>query len=91
MNTSKTKRVFEVILKTFFHISQVLSVRHANQTRKNIADTTFKLKQKLLWVGVKHEESLRNIFCLSITLIWNFEVHFPETIQIFQIPKIGII
>ena len=41
-------------------------------------------------MSVKHGERLRDIFCLSITLIWNSEVQFPETIQIFQIPKTGI-
>ena len=41
-------------------------------------------------LGVKHGKRMSNIFCLSITLIWNSEVQFPETIQIFQIPKIGI-
>ena len=39
---------------------------------------------------IKHGEVLRSIFCLSITLIWNFEVQFFQTVQIFQIPKTGV-
>ena len=64
----------------------MLSVRDANQTRKNVADTTFKLEQDFF--GCKTWR--KTMQCLSITLIWKFEVQFPETIQIFQIPKIGI-
>ena len=30
-------------LKTFFFVSQVLCFRHTKQTRKNVADITFKL------------------------------------------------
>ena len=36
------KRAFEVKEKTYFLVSQVLSVRHTNQISKNVADTTFK-------------------------------------------------
>ena len=38
---SRTKRAFEVKSKTFFFVSKVLSFRHAKQTSKNVADTTF--------------------------------------------------
>ena len=39
---SRTERAFEMKQKTFFLVSQVL--RFTKQTRKNVADTTFKCK-----------------------------------------------
>ena len=36
------KRALEVKSNTFFLVLQVLSVRHTNQTSKNVVDTTFK-------------------------------------------------
>ena len=36
------KRAFEVKSKTFLLVLQVLSRRHAKQTSKNVANTTFK-------------------------------------------------
>ena len=40
------KRAFEVKLKTYFFVSQVLSFWHTKQTSKNVADTTFKCVQR---------------------------------------------
>ena len=48
------KRAFEVKQKINFLASQVLSFRHAKQTSKNVADTTFKfdLGHILKWLKV---------------------------------------
>ena len=40
------KRAFEVKLKTFFLVSQVLSFRHTKQTSENVVDTTLKRECK---------------------------------------------
>ena len=42
------KRAFEVKLKTFFLVLQVLLFRHTKQTSKNVADTTFKGGKSIL-------------------------------------------
>ena len=42
------RRAFEVKLKTFFLVSKVLCFRHAKQTSKNVADTTFNMRNIFL-------------------------------------------
>ena len=67
MIISRTKRAFAVKWKTFFLVSQVLSFKHAKQTAKNVADTTFYFN-----------ESGQLFFTAGIcnyvknSLVWNF-------------------
>ena len=48
MIISRTKRAFQVKLKTFFLVSRVLSFRHTKQISKNVADTTFKCSTNMI-------------------------------------------
>ena len=50
---SRTKRTFEVTLKTFFQVSQVLSFRLKEQTGKNAKDTSFKSISRQLLLTTK--------------------------------------